>query len=163
MVYMVYRSWQLSLLALSIIPVTSLINVFYGRWMWKNQSQIQSAIARANAVAQEVLGAVRTVFSFAREKEEYGRYESRLTVWYELMIRQLFIQGVYYGMCNSFLINTCVQGSLLIYGSWLSYKDILEPEVLLAFMLYQGQLQEYFQNLFNSYTNLIKSFGAGTK
>ena len=163
MVYMVYRSWQLSLLALSIIPVTSLINVFYGRWMWKNQSQIQSAIARANAVAQEVLGAVRTVFSFAREKEEYGRYESRLTVWYELMIRQLFIQGVYYGMCNTFLINTCVQGSLLIYGSWLSYKDILEPEVLLAFMLYQGQLQEYFQNLFNSYTNLIKSFGAGTK
>ena len=30
-------------------------------------------------------------------------------------------------------------------------------------MLYQGQLQEYFQNLFNSYTSLIKSFGAGKK
>ena len=29
--------------------------------------------------------------------------------------------------------------------------------VVLAFMLYQGQLQEYFQNLFNSFTSLVKS------
>ena len=30
-------------------------------------------------------------------------------------------------------------------------------------MLYQGQLQEYFGNLLNSFTNLIKSAGAGAK
>eukprot|EP00943_MAST-04B_sp_MAST-4B-sp1_P001848 g1848.t1 len=161
--YMVFRSWRLSLLALSIIPVTSLVNVFYGKWMWKNQARVQNAIADANSVAQEILGAIRTVFSFAREEEEHMRYSLRLVKWYDLMVQQLFIQGVYYGMCNTFLINTCVQGGLLIYGSWLVQNNYLKPEILLAFMLYQGQLQEYFQNLFNSYTNLIKSFGAGKK
>ena len=161
--YMLVRSWRLSLLALSIIPITSLINVFYGKWMWKNQARVQTAIAEANSVAQEVLGAIRTVFSFAREDEEHGRYSTRLVKWYDLMVLQLFIQGVYYGMCNTFLINTCVQGSLLIYGSWLVQQGALKAEILLAFMLYQGQLQEYFQNLFNSYTSLIKSFGAGKK
>jgi len=36
-------------------------------------------------------------------------------------------------------------------------------EVLVAFMLYQAQLQEYFGHLLNSFTNLIKSVGAGAK
>jgi ABC-type multidrug transport system fused ATPase/permease subunit len=36
-------------------------------------------------------------------------------------------------------------------------------QTLLAFMLYQGQLLEYFNNLINSFTNLIKSAGAGAK
>jgi ABC-type multidrug transport system fused ATPase/permease subunit len=161
--YMSYRSWRLSLLALCIVPLTALVNVLYGKWMWKNQARVQNAVASANARAQEVFGAIRTVFSFAREKEECERYSSCLDTWYCLMVKQILIQGFYYGVCNTFMINTCVQGSLLIYGSWLSYHNILKPEILLAFMLYQGQLQEYFQNLFNSYTNLIKSFGAGAK
>ena len=46
---------------------------------------------------------------------------------------------------------------------WLVQQGALKAEILLAFMLYQGQLQEYFPNLFNSYTSLIKSFGAGRK
>lgn len=33
----------------------------------------------------------------------------------------------------------------------------------MAFMLYQAQLQEYFGHLLNSFTNLIKSVGAGAK
>ena len=39
----------------------------------------------------------------------------------------------------------------------------LTPGVLLAFMLYQSQLQNESMNLFNSYTSLIKSSGAGDK
>ena len=39
----------------------------------------------------------------------------------------------------------------------------LTAEVLLAFMLYQGQLQSETLNLFQSYTSLIQSTGAGEK
>jgi len=63
----------------------------------------------------------------------------------------------------TFLINTCIQAGLLGYGIVLTEKHLLQPDVLLAFMLYQGQLQEYCSNLFNSITNLIKSTGAGQK
>lgn len=41
--------------------------------------------------------------------------------------------------------------------------DRLAPGVLLAFMLYQSQLQNETMNLMNSYTSLIKSSGAGDK
>ena len=39
----------------------------------------------------------------------------------------------------------------------------LDPGVLLAFMLYQSQLQNETMNLMNSYTSLLKSSGAGDK
>lgn len=42
---------------------------------------------------------------------------------------------------STFLINTCVQAALLLVGSMFVEEGTLTPEVLLAFMLYQGQLQ----------------------
>ena len=42
-------------------------------------------------------------------------------------------------------------------------REMLKSEILLAFMLYQGQLQNEMMNLFNSYSSLVKSTGAGDK
>jgi len=64
---------------------------------------------------------------------------------------------------STFLCNTIVQGTLLFIGLLLIKNGRLTPGVLLAFMLYQSQLQNESMNLFNSYTSLIKSSGAGDK
>ena len=60
---------------------------------------------------------------------------------------------------NTFLVNTVLQAALLAYGARLCLKEGMHPQVLIAFMLYQGQLQEYTANLVNSLSNLIKSTG----
>jgi len=64
---------------------------------------------------------------------------------------------------STFMINTVVQSLLLLIGAHLIQEGRLSSEVLLAFMLYQGQLQNETMNLFNSYSSLIKSSGAGDK
>ena len=64
---------------------------------------------------------------------------------------------------STFMINTVVQGTLLALGMRLIQHHGLSPGVLLAFMLYQSQLQNEVLSLMNSYTSLIKSSGAGTK
>lgn len=64
---------------------------------------------------------------------------------------------------STFLINTVVQGTLLLVGSYMIQQGTLTSGVLLAFMLYQGQLQNEMMNLFNSFTSLIRSSGAGDK
>ena len=48
----------------------------------------------------------------------------------------------YYMVVNTFLVNTVLQAALLYYGARLCLKEGLHPRVLIAFMLYQGQLQE---------------------
>ena len=161
--YMFVRSWRLGLLALAIIPVTAIINRLYANFMHRNQMKVQAALAEGNSVAQEAISAIRTVCSFAMEEGEYLRYEARVDKYYRLIIKQYYIQGIYYMVCNTFLIQTVVQASILTYGGYLIKHDLLEATVLISYMLYQSQLQEYFQNLFNSFTSLIKSSGAAAK
>jgi len=163
LLYMFVRSWRLGLLAIAIVPATALINRSYARFMHRNQQQVQAALADANAIAIEVIGAIRTVCSFAGERREQARYQAKVEKFYSLIVRQTAVQGVYYMVCNTFLINTCVQAALLAYGCFLVERGLLSHTVLLAFMLYQGQLQEYAQNLLNSFTSLLKSSGAAAK
>ena len=44
---------------------------------------------------------------------------------------------------STFLINTFLQAAILTIGAIIIYRDNMDlsPEVLLAFMMYQGQLQ----------------------
>lgn len=51
------------------------------------------------------------------------------------------MSGIYFMAVSTFLINTVVQAALLLLGTLLIERGHLTPEILLAFMLYQGQLQ----------------------
>ena len=114
-------------------------------------------------MAQDVISSVRTVFSFGAESFELERYGEHIERYFVLVVRQTCIQAAYFMICNTFLVNTCVQGGILLYGIKLIHDGQCTVNILLAFMLYQGMLQEYCQNLFNSFTSLLKSSGAAAK
>lgn len=160
-VYMLVRSPPLGVTALAVIPPAAFVNKHYGAWLSDNAAAAQSALARAAAAAQEALSAARTVLAFGAEDDERRRYGEGVNEQYRLSLRQLFAQAVYYMAVSTFLVNTCVQATLLLVGARLVGEQRLDAEVLTAFMLYQGQLQEYTLQLFQSYTSLVTSSGAG--
>ena len=184
------RSPRLASCALSIVPVIAAVNKVYGNWLNMNSRKVQDALAAANTVAQETFSCVRTVIAFAAEQTEHDKYVEKIDEQYRLNITQTFMTGVYYMFISTFLINTVVQATLLLFGSFLIQHGRLTSDVLLAFMLYQGQLQvrnsfltrvsivvtkmiplmltmhplqNEMMNLFQSYSSLIKSSGAGDK
>jgi ABC-type multidrug transport system fused ATPase/permease subunit len=161
--YMFLRNPILASCALSIAPVVALVNKLYGNWLRDNAAKVQAALASANSAALEALINIRTVIAFSAEPFESQRYEEKIQDHYRLNVKQLYMTGVYYMTISTFLINTIVQALLLYIGSRLVQADRLTPSVLLAFMLYQGQLQSETLNLFQSYSSLIKSSGAGDK
>mmetsp|Transcript_12446 Transcript_12446/g.23015 ORF Transcript_12446/g.23015 Transcript_12446/m.23015 type:complete len:804 (+) Transcript_12446:230-2641(+) len=162
-VYMVLRSPILGLCTLAIVPFVGILNKFYGDWLSKNALRVQSALADATSCAHESLACIKTVITLACEDHECEKYNTHIEKLYDLNIQQLIATGVYFMTVSTFLINTCVQASLLLLGSIFVEQGKLTPEVLLAFILYQGQLQEYTLNLFQSYSSLIKSSGAGDR
>ena len=103
------------------------------------------------------------MIAYAGEDKACRQYADKIEVHYDLNVKQTIAQGIYYMFVSTFLVNTCVQAALLYMGSLLVRDDGMEVEVLLAFMLYQGQLQEYTLQIFQSYTALLKSSGAGEK
>jgi ATP-binding cassette subfamily B (MDR/TAP) protein 9 len=160
---MFFREWRLALVACAIIPVCAYINKVYGNFLSQNSKHVQTALAEANSVAQETISSIRTVFSFANEEAEVQKYREKVNVLYDLNMFQLFLQSMYYMVVSTFLVNCCVQVVILAYGSHLVLSSTMQASTLIAFMLYQGQLQSECLNFFNSFTNLIKSTGAGQK
>ena len=139
------------------------INKIYGDFLNKNAIEVQNALAKANSASQEAFSCIRTVIAFASEQFEYEKYKEKIDEHYDLNVKQLYAQGCYYMFIASFLINTVVQALLLYVGMVMVRNGTVSVEVLLAFMLYQSKLQNEVMNLFNSYTSLIKSSGAGDK
>ena len=161
--YMMIRSPMLGLCAVSIVPFVGVINKKYGDWLGKNAKAVQNSLADANATAQEAFSLIRTVIAFASEDNETEKYSGKVEDYYHLNMKQLYMTGFYYMLVSTFLINTVVKTALLYIGTLLIQKGRITPEILLAFMLYQGSLQNETQNLLNSFTSLIKSSGAGDK
>jgi len=161
--YMLLKCPKLGLCAISVVPFVALVNKKYGDWLHKNAMEVQAALAEANSVAQEAFSCVRTVIASACEGFEQDKYCQKINQHYHLCTRQIYARGFYYMMISTFLINTFVQALLLYVGTILVRNQDLKVEVLIAFMLYQSQLQNEVLNLFNSFTALIKSSGAGEK
>eukprot|EP00961_Rhodomonas_salina_P096504 1298032-Rhodomonas_salina.5 len=66
--YMFYRNWKLAAMACSIIPVSNCaLKVRCSRLT--ETDTVHEALADANSVAQEVISAMKTVFSFANEHQ----------------------------------------------------------------------------------------------
>ena len=86
-----------------MIPATTAANQLYGRWMARNASATQDALAAANATALEAIASVRTVRSFACEALESRRYDGALGAWYELCNAQAAATGIYFSVMYSFL------------------------------------------------------------
>jgi ABC-type multidrug transport system fused ATPase/permease subunit len=138
---MIVRSPRLAACALSIVPIVAAVNKVYGDWLSANARKVQDALASANAVAQETFSCVRTVIAFAAEQLEHDKYVKMIDEQYRLNVKQTCLTGIYYMFVSTFLINTVVQGTLLLVGSFLIEHGQLTGDVLLAFMLYQAQLQ----------------------
>jgi len=161
--YMMLRDPILGLCVLLILPIVALVNKKYGAWLSENAKSTQTALAESNCVAQEAFSNIHTVLSFASEEEEHKKFEEKIKHNYDLQMKQVIAGGIYYMTISTFLINTCVQAAILSLGALFIHQNRLTSEVLLAFMLYQGQFQQYSLELMQSYTALIQASGKGDK
>ncbi|XP_074509784.1 ATP-dependent translocase ABCB1 isoform X1 [Sebastes fasciatus] len=72
------KGWKLTLVILAISPALALSSGIFSKVMATFTSKEQSAYAKAGAVAEEVLSAVRTVFAFSGQDREIKRYNKNL-------------------------------------------------------------------------------------
>lgn len=130
---MLVRSWRLGLLSIAIVPITAIINRYYARFLKENQKCVQAALASANIVATECVSSIRMIRSFNTEDAELKKYSSRILTHFSLMMRQIFYTSGYYMVCNTFLINTVVQASILAYVTLRKLFSLLSLSLIFIF------------------------------
>ncbi|XP_067650527.1 ATP-dependent translocase ABCB1-like isoform X2 [Haliotis asinina] len=115
-----YYGWKLTLVILAISPALVVSAALMSRLMASMTSKELAAYAKAGAIAEEVLGAIRTVVAFGGEEKECIRYSSNLQEAKAFGIRKGFTNGLSMGVV------WLVMFSAYALGFWYGTKLVRE-------------------------------------
>ncbi|XP_077979293.1 ATP-dependent translocase ABCB1-like [Glandiceps talaboti] len=114
--------WELTLVILAVSPLLAVCAFLMTKLITSMTSTELDAYAKAGAVAEEVLSAIRTVAAFGGEKKETERYRDNLHSAKTVGIKKGVVSGV--GMGVTFLLVFCTYA----LGFWYGTQLILNPD-----------------------------------
>lgn len=151
-------SWKLTLFMLAIVPLISVIAVFFGKFIRKFSKQVQSQVAESNTIVEETLQGIFNVKAFANEYFEIGRYRRKTNEVAQTGIKA----GGYQGAFVSFLILGLFGAMVAVIwkGAMLMADGELAVGQLFSFILYSGFIAGSISGLADIYTRIQRSIGA---
>ncbi|XP_071945234.1 ABC-type oligopeptide transporter ABCB9-like [Antedon mediterranea] len=160
-VMMIRLSWRLTLITLLAIPIIALVSEIYGKYYKKLSKAVQDSLAVANNVAEEVISSMKTVRSFASEKQENERYANKLKKTYKINLKEALAYSGY--MLTNEMFDLSITVVTLYLGGHLVIDGYLKAGNLVSFILYQIELAFAFEDISNVYTGLMQAAGAAEK
>ncbi|KAK9198775.1 hypothetical protein WN944_013961 [Citrus x changshan-huyou] len=159
--FMFATSWKLTLLALVVVPAISVAVRKFGRFLRELSHKTQAAAATAASIAEESFGAIRTVRSFAQEKNEISRYSEKVDETLKLGLQQAKVVGLFFGGLNA--ASTLSVIVVVIYGANLTITGSMTPGALTSFILYSLTVGSSVSGLSSLYTVAMKAAGASRR
>ncbi|NXO70839.1 MDR1 protein, partial [Phainopepla nitens] len=115
------RGWKLTLVILAVSPVLGLSAALWAKVLSAFTDKEQAAYAKAGAVAEEVLAAIRTVIAFGGQEKEIKRYHKNLEDAKRIGIRKAIIANISLGA--AFLLIYASYALAFWYGTTLILTD----------------------------------------
>ncbi|NXG79455.1 MDR1 protein, partial [Baryphthengus martii] len=115
------RGWKLTLVILAVSPVLGLSAAIWAKVLSAFTDKEQAAYAKAGAVAEEVLAAVRTVIAFGGQEKEIKRYHKNLEDAKRIGIRKAITANI--SMGAAFLLIYASYALAFWYGTTLVLSD----------------------------------------
>ncbi|NWX46594.1 MDR1 protein, partial [Steatornis caripensis] len=115
------RGWKLTLVILAVSPVLGLSAAIWAKVLSAFTDKEQAAYAKAGAVAEEVLAAVRTVIAFGGQEKEIKRYHKNLEDAKRIGIKKAITANI--SMGAAFLLIYASYALAFWYGTTLVLTD----------------------------------------
>ncbi len=147
--------WQLSVIAFLVSPALLFLSRSASKKTHEGWHEVKELDSSAMSVLTEVLGSVRLVKSFGREKEEDNRFKSRSNLRMKSQLRLAAIQASYY--CATAMLITVGTAAALWLGAKHVQSGILTLGELLIVMAYMTQLYEPLRTMANKLPELQAS------
>ncbi len=158
---MIAVSWQLSSLALLLVPAVTLLGLIFGRMMRRISTAVQDRLADASSVLEETVAGVRVVQSFGREPYEVGRFSAAIEATFATAMRRARVRAVFQPLVAVAAWGTMV--AVLWIGGRLVLAGALRPGDLIAFMLYAGNISGTLATFSGIFGQLQEALGAVTR
>ncbi|XP_075424407.1 ABC-type oligopeptide transporter ABCB9 isoform X2 [Ascaphus truei] len=161
MAFMFSLSWQLCLLTFLGFPLIMLVSNIYGTYYKRLAKEVQTALAKANNIAEETISAMKTVRSFANEEAEVALYREKLQRVYALYKKEAIAYTCY--SWSTGVPQVVLQISILYYGGHLVISGQMTSGNLISFVIYEFLLGDCIESIGSVYGGLMQGVGAAEK
>eukprot|EP00435_Cladocopium_sp_Y103_P015138 s812_g3.t1 len=151
----------LTCVAFVTVPAVVQISMKFSNTFREISEEAQKSLADANAVANESLGNMSTVRSFAAEALEMERFGVAIGVYRKLMKKRATYYLAY--LSSTMMLPELVTALVLFYGGKLVMEGQMHASSLLSFVFYLQTLNNNFSTLGDFYTNMIQAAGAAVR
>jgi ABC-type multidrug transport system fused ATPase/permease subunit len=153
-----YTSVPLTLLTLLAVPPIVIATSVLGRRVRTLSTDLQRAHADAGAAAAEVIGGIRTVRAFSRERAEADRYERQTARALEFARRKIVSASALGAV--SFVAGECAAVLAIWVGGHLIVSGRLTTGALISFILYALLVARGFRNASRFVAESMRAIGA---
>ena len=146
-------SWQLTLLALFIFPVTATMLSKMGQSLKRKSRRVQERIADITSVLEETFSGIKIVKAFSMEKYESDKFRKKTTDHFRAVVRQVRLNRFSIPLSETLGVGMMViilwfGGQLVLGGKGISSEDFIRfITVLFAIMTPIKSLGELNNNI----------------
>jgi ATP-binding cassette subfamily B protein len=148
MTAMLLLSWQLTIVALILLPLMVLLQRRVGQVRAKIASKTQESLSEMSSITQESLGVsgILLAKSFGRQASEVFRYEKENKNQIALQVRQTMSGQAFFAMVQVFM--SSIPAVIYLCAGWLIlHQDLLSVGTVVAFTTAQSRLLFPMMNL----------------
>jgi ATP-binding cassette subfamily B protein len=162
---MLYVTWRLSprlaLVALVVCPPLLLATALFRQRLRRQWRQVKKLESSAQSVVQEVLGAVRVVKAFTRERHEHDRFERQALSGTAARLRAAFQENCYGVLVGA--ITAAGTAAVMVVGVRDVRAGVLSLGNLLIAMAYLGKLYDPIKTLGKQLATREKSLASAER
>mmetsp|Transcript_18987 Transcript_18987/g.31120 ORF Transcript_18987/g.31120 Transcript_18987/m.31120 type:complete len:776 (-) Transcript_18987:111-2438(-) len=139
-------SWRLALVNLLLVPVFGILALIFGRLSKDVGKHYTSVVAAVSQAGTELLGSVRTIQAFGREKDAELKFNTKVNDENSMRYKTGNVQIAWRSTEDLFV--KILQVASLWYGAVLVVQGQLDVEYIIVFQMYARLLQSAISSLF---------------
>ncbi len=158
----IYLSWQLTLIALIVLPFSLLIIANIGLRLRKQSTESQEKMADVTSILQETIAGARAVKAFAMEEFEIGKFKQKTMGYFRTLLKITRTRRLASPL-TEFLGAGVAVFILWFGGQKVLSGNMLPPENFLGFLFVIFSLMQPVKELGTVNNRIQEAISAGTR
>lgn len=149
---MFYQDWRLTLVVLIPMPFLVLATYIFKEAIKTAFQDVRTQVGLLNNFLQEHISGIRVIQYFAREQQEYKKFEAINKAHCDAHIRSNWYYSIFFPVVE--IISALSIGLLVWYGSKSILNNQVSPGVVVAFIMYINMLFRPIRELADKFNTL---------
>ncbi len=159
---MLVVNWKLALVCMFVVPVLTLILMYWQRFARHSFMRIRRAIAMVNGEYNQNITGVRVVQSLNRQDENMAHFRTLNQEYLDANLEAARYSGMLQPLVE-LLIGLGIGLGVVLFGGFLLRQDALEVGTLVAFAFWIQRFFEPIRQLTMQYSQLQRAMAAGVR